>query len=658
MSQSQRVLSGSLTKGSRATEREQLIPYHQGLNVNTSDLFINRINPTMRSGDTFGIFRNGVRMRDTFDDTITLNNELTDLREDQDVFEQRFVFDLERTTFGQPPVTPQLEPLVDLVDFNPVTFIQDEGTLMYPSNLWNLGSLPKHEFDGVIEPLDIRRELLGYKDLRFEGRTFRAGLNGPYSERPWGSKPITDTWKLSDPQEFPFLDAPLVHTRSVYTAPIMGPGFRWFLTASNIGGSTYTEADANNNIMFLKTDATPTDQGPSGQRTPITYRGSPGVAPDGYNIVSEVVGGQNTFNVFSYAGSGRFGGSDFVDQGIECATVGSLSYFNNLIGSGNPSHPTMEFTFTAWVKYTDIGAGLESTSSAFVFALGAAQGGTVGSNFQLMYTNEAGTHYLRVELADISPNVYTSGTYSSPDSGKYVTRALGAGDFLHDGNYHHIACGIKIINNTGAGYNNGDPADDAGRTTVEVQFWIDGAEQPATRIDGISTFYSNWAVQDADLVSPGVVDAGVARIGNNRERNSPFRGNITQVGLWKKKLSTAAVQEIYNVTRTKFGSVAIGRNPPPDEPNALSSNLYIDAFQDIRQVQDSPLIETDYHDLVYKQVSIHNEDDIMNALRLLNSSSCNDITNPIEKTAAKGFYFGDRAGSIVFGDTFTVGEYK
>lgn len=652
MSESQRVLSGSLTKGSRVTQGQELIPFHQGTNIKDMTGFSDRLNPSIISGQRTAIFKNGVRMKDSFDDSITLNNTLTDMREDEDVFSQRFVFDLERLTFGQPPVIPKGEPYADLIDFNPVTFLNDEGTFMYPSMLWNLGELPDHEFDGVIEPFDIRSDILGIHDLRYEGRTVRGALVGAASERPWGSKEITDKWKISDNHELPFLDAPLILTRSILTAPIMGPEFRWFLTASNIGGYTYTQADADNNVMFLKFDDTPTDEGPSGQRTSVSYRGSPGVAPSGYAIASEVVGGQNTFNVFSYAGTGRATGGDMIDQGIETATVGDLAYFRNTIGTGRAgysiSNPVVEFTISAWVKYTDL-ANIEPTSSAFIFALGAAQGSAVGSNLELTYTDEAGTHYLRANLQDISPLQDTSNGGSSSTSGHMRLRALGAGDFLHDGNYHHIACGIKITNNSGNGTSI--------RTTVETQFWIDGVEQAATLQAG-GNFYSNWDVQDADTVSPGAADAGIARIGNNRERNSPFRGNITQFGLWKKKLSTAAVQAIYNVTRTKFRSEIVGREPLPNNPFALSQRVHIQGYQNINQVPDDPMLETDYHDLVYKRVSIHNEDDIMNALRLLNSSSCNNLTDPLEKTAAKGFYFGDRAGSITFGDVFILGEYE
>ena len=40
----------------------------------------------------------------------------------------------------------------------------------------------------------------------------------------------------------------------------------------------------------------------------------------------------------------------------------------------------------------------------------------------------------------------------------------------------------------------------------------------------------------------------------------------------------------------------------------------------------------------------------VNALKLLNSSSCGALTNPEQKTATHGFYFDKKAGSIVYGD--------
>ena len=42
--------------------------------------------------------------------------------------------------------------------------------------------------------------------------------------------------------------------------------------------------------------------------------------------------------------------------------------------------------------------------------------------------------------------------------------------------------------------------------------------------------------------------------------------------------------------------------------------------------------------------------DMTEALRLLNSSSCSGLTDPMDINANHGFYFGQKAGSIVYGD--------
>ena len=649
MSQSQRVLSGSLTKGTRVTEREQLIPFQQGLNVKTGDIFVNRINPALRSGDTLGIFKNGVRMRDTFDDTITINNELTDLREDQDAFEQRYVFDLERTTFGQPPVTPQLEPLVDLVDFNPVTFIQDEGTLMYPSNLWNLGELPKHEFDGVIEPLDIRRSLLGYTDLRFEGRTFRASLTGPFSESPFGSKPITDTWKLSDPHEFPFLDAPMAHTRSVFTAPIMAPAKDWLLSKWNAAGYTYTEEEAASILLLGDLTATPSDL--TSAAHPLLYNGSTGV---NYNIASNTIG-VNTYSAhqgIEVAGTAAY--IQFAPRGDDSIET----YWDAKIGEGSEdSNRDISFTIAMFVKADDDGS---NDTSQFLFELGAANGNvsgdpSFGGNIDIRYDNDgsAGTPR-RLQLILHDKRTYTSGR-------AYIQS--NTTDFLSDMQWHHIAVTCTIRNGTGHGSFNGS-LPRQGRTLITTEMYVDGVAVGATRGNDLTpeisdTFYSDFSIRKVDASESG--DQGVAQFAGARSTGSTFDfdGSIAQPAIWSTALSAEGVSAVYNVSKTvAFNSIVVGRLDPPPEPRAISQKMSFQGFQDIRQVQDNPLIETDYHDVVYKRVSIHNEDDIMNALRLLNSSSCSDLTNPNEKSASRGFYFGDRAGSITFGDTFTVGEYE
>ena len=84
----------------------------------------------------------------------------------------------------------------------------------------------------------------------------------------------------------------------------------------------------------------------------------------------------------------------------------------------------------------------------------------------------------------------------------------------------------------------------------------------------------------------------------------------------------------------------------------------IQAFQDITQAQDDPFYQEDYHDKVYFSLISHNNSDMRNALRLLNSSSCNSLTDPFEKRASRGTGTSDKAGSIAFRDMYITGEYE
>jgi hypothetical protein len=230
MADSDRVLSGSLTKGTRATLTGSVSPFYQGINVKTDKVFVDgNISPRLGSNSRrLAIFKNNARMSSIqFDDTISLNNDSRDLNDDESKFEERLVFDLETSQYGQPPVTLQGEPFADLTSFNPISFIQAPDEAMYPVNLWNLGELPDHEFNGVIEPLDIRGNILGLNDYRYEGHNVRGGLVGSAASRPWGSLEIKDTWSLSDKSYFPFLDAPATVTTgsSDMSAFIGGGGY-------------------------------------------------------------------------------------------------------------------------------------------------------------------------------------------------------------------------------------------------------------------------------------------------------------------------------------------------------------------------------------------------------------------------------------------------
>ena len=66
-------------------------------------------------------------------------------------------FEMETLSFGMPKDFKDDTIFEDMANFNPVSFIQDEGsTLIYPQVLWNLSAKDIDSYDGVIEPLTIR----------------------------------------------------------------------------------------------------------------------------------------------------------------------------------------------------------------------------------------------------------------------------------------------------------------------------------------------------------------------------------------------------------------------------------------------------------------------------------------------------------------------
>lgn len=66
-------------------------------------------------------------------------------------------FEREELSFGMPKEFKDETIFEDMARFDPVAFIQDEGsTLIYPQVLWNLSAKDIDSYDGVIEPLTIR----------------------------------------------------------------------------------------------------------------------------------------------------------------------------------------------------------------------------------------------------------------------------------------------------------------------------------------------------------------------------------------------------------------------------------------------------------------------------------------------------------------------
>lgn len=212
MPSSQRILSGSLTRGSTATLSGSVQYFYQGINANTLPAYLGSLIPRAGSGDRTQLFKGAVPVSETtFDDSIILNKTLDNLGGPSDIrVVERLSFNFESRNMGQAPEMTYNKPYADIMSFSPVVYLDDENEFMWPVNIWNLGSLTRHEYDGVIEPLDIRGEILGTVDTRYAGHATRGSLVGASSERPWGSTQICDTWSIQDAAPPAFLDAPLI----------------------------------------------------------------------------------------------------------------------------------------------------------------------------------------------------------------------------------------------------------------------------------------------------------------------------------------------------------------------------------------------------------------------------------------------------------------
>jgi len=183
----------------------------QGLDAQPDDIYFPSLLPRLRQGAPMSLWRQGEKISDKyFDDTLAMNPNPQDMRGVGDIkVTQRMNFGWEQLNFGQAPTVQQGESYVETARFNPIDYLESSEETMWPVNLFNLGSLLDHEFDGVIEPFDIRSELLGIVRSRFEGHSVRGGLTGGASETYFGSKQIVDTWHDNDAKAPFFLDAPI-----------------------------------------------------------------------------------------------------------------------------------------------------------------------------------------------------------------------------------------------------------------------------------------------------------------------------------------------------------------------------------------------------------------------------------------------------------------
>jgi len=654
MAESQRVLSGSIVKGSKASLSGSAQYFTQGINANTFTSYLGSLIPRVGSGDRTQLYRNNKKISSTvFDDTTTLNNQLNDMGgENDDAFEERISFSYEKRNFGQHTEMPLGEPFADLIDFDPVTYLNDNDSFMWPVNLWNLGSLTDHEFDGIIEPLDIRPEILGELDTKYQGRAIRGAVVGSFSNRPWGSIEIKDSWKANESHGFAFLDAPTTMSSSagftatqVYETPN-------YLTASftTSGGYTYTQATAEKLHLWLETDATPDDRSPDNASVTVL-----GTETTNYAITTESVGGDQTHKVWNYAGSASEIGYDLGLPG---------TYWDNKIGLGAASIPTTgsyvapgatTFTVAMWIKLGNdatttssgpelfsFGQRISNASSGAAFEVGLSNGSTsIGDSRPSINGSTSNSKRLMVSIRGGN---WTANQQEASDV--HVTQDW---NYFHDKEWHHLAVAVEVVQG------NNSSAPPTSTTIVDVH--IDGVKKNMLLTSYGTSFKAVYGGDSSyKLVDTAGSKAGKMRLFHNILGQEQYKGSATEPAIWGTKLTSDEVNAVYEVQKNKQIQETLidHHNVPENEIKAIS----LQGYQNIESPSDNSFEEKDHHEEVFITLTAHNGNDMQNALRLLNSSSCDTIADPNVKRSSRGFYFGENAGSITFGDSFMIGELK
>jgi hypothetical protein len=117
-------------------------------------------------------------------------------------------FEREELSFGVPKEFKDDTIFEDMARFNPVSFIEDEGsTLIYPQVLWNLSAKDLDSYDGVIEPLTIRsRASRNSIDWPYEAHDVRGALsNAAEDVRRRGNLIVDYVYPIDNSVE-PYLD--------------------------------------------------------------------------------------------------------------------------------------------------------------------------------------------------------------------------------------------------------------------------------------------------------------------------------------------------------------------------------------------------------------------------------------------------------------------
>ena len=116
MAKTQRVLSGSRTKGSTASPSGSIIYSYQGIYADTNASYFGSLLPRIGSGNRTKLYKGSKPLSENqFDDSLVINNDTADMRGvSGSIITTRIGFDLERMTFGQAPTIQKGEPFADI----------------------------------------------------------------------------------------------------------------------------------------------------------------------------------------------------------------------------------------------------------------------------------------------------------------------------------------------------------------------------------------------------------------------------------------------------------------------------------------------------------------------------------------------------------------
>jgi hypothetical protein len=509
-------------------------------------------------------------------------------------------------TFGQPPTSQKGESFVDISGFDPVSYLHDPGHSMWPANLWNVGSLSDHEFDGVIEVFDIRREILGQVDLRYDGHAPRGSVTGPFSENPFGSTAITDKWTFSDYALSPFLDGPneMSRDRGIDT-PVLAR-------------------------ISQKIDKPWTD--------PNSAMPFPG-----------------------YQGLEREGTTPFIAEDYH-KSVYSKIYHENPATTTNSSYDLTKSFIASSFEY--------SSSSSLVA-------------WWRMDYNIPATPPAVLGVRDSSLNAFT-GSFPK-DCEQPTASALTPSTYIQarSFSFNNLKAAIAITGNGPTTLNNLIGGSYGGETlkSYSISFWVRQnndtgvlfrAGAPGTTTPGIKVeIKSNNRVYhyrigargyERSTITDAVPDNDWAHVvicwdGKNYSEDAAGNAAATYTSMYINgiKFSTSGVWfEATGLGNSDFAdhaSIAAQVGPPyttfTDPLKAQIADLAI--FDKVLPQRDIKAMYLASSGSICNKDAAQ-EDPLISAIQLLNNSSCDILTDPIEHRANRGFYFGQKAGSIVYGD--------